>query len=396
MKCAICRRDLSLSSFSDDEFFQGPGTGQCIDCTSQRTSSGRKYGGGRYNNGTRVTFEKDALQRPFAEGSFRWVAKAVYTAGPRSGQPCVVKWFKSSEDLARDYLILDVKASEEALKIVNQFNAAKIYKSSIRVNIPQVWVFEEDAGPDFAGQQHLTEPYIENYQKFNSNRGWNDDSTTWGKVMQALSHFSYYVSGEERLLCDLQGGIYQNEAILTDPAILSRNHRFGGSDTGPEGMKAFFAEHRCNKFCNPKWPLPSRPTQSPQKFPGTVRVINRTSKRDTKATQNGTVVNDRQGSSVTSSSRFSSSQRQLINPSELLSQRQLTSSHHASSRHASSQQQLKSSRFSTSQRQLISPRDLDSQRQLTSSRQSSSHHASSQRQLASSRQLSLLRGGSQY
>lgn len=34
----------------------------------------------RRNNANRATFEQDALDRPFAQGSFRWVALGKYTA----------------------------------------------------------------------------------------------------------------------------------------------------------------------------------------------------------------------------------------------------------------------------------------------------------------------------
>ena len=44
----------------------------------------------------------------------------------------------------------------------------------MQLNLPQVWIFEDDADPAWAGQKVLQEPSIENYQKFNSNTGWND------------------------------------------------------------------------------------------------------------------------------------------------------------------------------------------------------------------------------
>ena len=38
-----------------------------------------------------------------------------------------------------------------------------------------------------ASQKALVEPFIQNYQKFNSNTGWKDDWGAWPQVMQALS-----------------------------------------------------------------------------------------------------------------------------------------------------------------------------------------------------------------
>ena len=48
------------------------------------------------------------------------------------------------------------------------------------------------------------EPFIENWEKFNSNTGWNNEGTPWPRVMQALSHFSYHASAGSTVLCDLQ------------------------------------------------------------------------------------------------------------------------------------------------------------------------------------------------
>lgn len=53
----------------------------------------------------------------------------------------------------------------------------------------------------------LVEPYIEDFEKFNSNSGWAPvTGNLWSDVMQALSHFSYHNSGGQYLLCSLQGG----------------------------------------------------------------------------------------------------------------------------------------------------------------------------------------------
>ncbi len=75
--------------------------------------------------------------------------------------------------------------------------------------------------------------------------------------MQALSHFSYHATGGQFVLCDLQGGIYGNGVILTDPVILSRKgRRYGLADLGPKGISNFFSKHECNEYCRPEWQSP--------------------------------------------------------------------------------------------------------------------------------------------
>jgi hypothetical protein len=124
------------------------------------------------------------------------------------------------------------------------------------VNIPQVWEFIDG---DWKGQKNLIEPYIKDFCKFNSNTGWNDSRTPWPRVMQALSHFSYHLTGGTFVVCDLQGGLYSDGAIITDPVLLSRDQRFGPTDLGPAGISTFFSQHLCNEYCQSSWSKPRGP-----------------------------------------------------------------------------------------------------------------------------------------
>ncbi|KMP10249.1 hypothetical protein CIRG_09930 [Coccidioides immitis RMSCC 2394] len=242
----------------------------CASCDRHLPQS--SYTTNQYNISTRATVPHDALDNPFAQGAFRWVAKGKYTSGPRSGQACVIKWFKTGAVFSDDYFTLDIKAIDKALEIVNRFNQLDIITKVVKINIAAVWVFEDDASDKWAGQNNLCEPFIQNYQKFNSNSGWNDGSQGWGKVMQALSHFSYHLSGGNYVLCDLQGGVYQHEVVLSDPVILSRNREYGVTDLGSDGISSFFSQHKCNNYCHPTWTQPARPVQHFRPVPGTTMI----------------------------------------------------------------------------------------------------------------------------
>lgn len=109
----------------------------------------------------------------------------------------------------------------------------------------------------------LIEPFIEDFRKFNSNTGWTNCRTPWDRVMQALSHYSYHCTGGAFVLCDLQGGIYEDGAIITDPVVLSRARQFGPTDLGPDGISSFFSTHVCNEYCRQGW---SRPRVAVQVF----------------------------------------------------------------------------------------------------------------------------------
>lgn len=262
--------------YADEKLRRDPGKAPCVPCECTHGSSfpsSREYDSGRYNESGRSRLTRHDLRHPFAEGAFRFVAKGKYTSGSRKGQACAVKWFKRSTALADTYFAHDIKAVNKALEIGNRFQEMHIIDKVIKMNVPEVWSFEQDhfQNERFTGK-FLCEPFINNYEKWNSNTGWNDDSTTWGRVMQALSHFSYYISRGSLVLCDLQGGFHQDGIVLTDPVILSRSRRYGVTDLGPEGMVSFFTQHRCNEFCQRSWELPSRPVQRFRPVSGTLMI----------------------------------------------------------------------------------------------------------------------------
>jgi hypothetical protein len=236
------------------------------------TPSAQQSSSGRYNVSSTASITYGALHNPFAQGSFRWVAKGTYASGSRKGQACVVKWFRTGAVFEADYFTLDIKAVDKALEIVNRFNDLNIIDKHNKINVPDVWRFADNRKGDWAGQSALCEPFIQKYQKFNSNTGWNDDSRAWGEVMQALSHFSYHMSGGQFVLCDLQGGIYQRDVVLSDPVILLRNRDYGVTDLGSEGISSFFSQHDCNNYGRPHWTQPSNQRQYFEAVVGTTMM----------------------------------------------------------------------------------------------------------------------------
>mmetsp|Transcript_158349 Transcript_158349/g.288771 ORF Transcript_158349/g.288771 Transcript_158349/m.288771 type:complete len:349 (+) Transcript_158349:67-1113(+) len=180
------------------------------------------------------------------EGEFRRVTLGYYTEGPRQGEKCVCKVFKTGGVYEDTFFSADMKASESAVEFVEAFRAyARPF--TIRINKPAVWSYSNGSK---AGQRVLVEPHIANFIKFNSNTGKADNAY---EVIQALSHFSYHHSRGEMCLCDLQGGYSNHEYTLSDVVILSRAKKFGGTDLGLQGIENFFHHHRCNRFCNASW-----------------------------------------------------------------------------------------------------------------------------------------------
>ena len=72
-------------------------------------------------------------------------------------------------------------------------------------------------------------------------------------AMQAVSHYSYHTSNGRSVLCDLQGGVYQDGVILTDPVVMLVSRCYSPTDLGLEGINTFFANHTCNEYCRSNW-----------------------------------------------------------------------------------------------------------------------------------------------
>lgn len=208
----------------------------------------------------------DNLDRPFAQGTFRWVSKGRYTSGPREGTACVAKWFKDGGVLSSEFYSEDIKAVSKAIEIVDAFNRGGFINKAITVNQCQVWSLENGKRK---GEKLLVEPYIKNFEKWNSNSGWADTSTPWNRVMQALSHFSYHISNGQFVLCDLQGGVYSDAVVITDPVVLSTRRIYGVTDLGPKGIEHFFSQHSCNEYCRSEWSAPRRQKRLMQIAKGT-------------------------------------------------------------------------------------------------------------------------------
>ena len=286
--CSACNRNLTKDSFSRTQWSKGSGVSRCSACihgysggshnnNNNNNNNGRGFDAtqtARLNNASKATFEAYDLDNPFSEGAFRWVAKGHYTVGQRSGEPCVCKWFKTGGVLEAHFYDTDIDASKEAIRLIAKWNAKKLINRMVQVNLPEVWTFEPNARASWAGKKVLQEPFIQEYQKFNSNTGWADDSLPWPRVMQALSHFTYHSSNGQSLLCDLQGGVYSNGVVLTDPVVMSTNQAFGPTDLGSKGISTFFAHHVCNEYCRGEWRRPRNQTPYYAKTDGTTMEHN--------------------------------------------------------------------------------------------------------------------------
>lgn len=251
--CVTCGLTETADHFSRRQWRKGVGRSRCYSCVQELEESYVDDAAVRDAN-LEAHFSDDALEQPFEAGGFRWVALGHYTSGDREGEPCVAKWLieENAYD-ASDYRG-DMRCVHRTLDFVRAFNALGIVDIPIRVHVPSTHRFEADSALPHV--VYLREPFIEGYDKWNSNSGWVNEESVFADAMQALSHYSYHASGGQHVLCDLQGGLYENEAVLSDPAILSVAMDYGSTDMGAEGILTFFHQHTCNQFCDENWSTP--------------------------------------------------------------------------------------------------------------------------------------------
>lgn len=156
----------------------------------------------RNNNSTQAIIDNQL----YATGTCKNVRRGRYTQGPRAGQSCVAKEFKTGSVFEDHYFNEELNILQRAQSIINMWHAARVIDSRIILNTAEIWEYTR------GGKKTLVEPFIANYEKFNSNTGWSAAVTgsMWSEAMQALSHFSYHSTGGQFLLCDLQGGGYKD------------------------------------------------------------------------------------------------------------------------------------------------------------------------------------------
>lgn len=198
-----------------------------------------------------TSFQLDNEYQIYDVGSFKNVYLGTFRNGPRSNQRCVAKEFKdSSEQFVFDN---ELRVCRKALEIVERFNNMNVSPITLYLNMPSI-AFSNTKG------QMLLEPFIKNFEKFNSNTGWiGQDGTYYSDLMQAFSHFSYHSTGGNLFVCDLQGGTFNKGFALTDPVVMSHfPENYGPTDLGRDGINTFFAYHECdgNRFCQSHWRRP--------------------------------------------------------------------------------------------------------------------------------------------
>lgn len=124
---------------------------------------------------------------------------------------------------------------------------------SFHVAMPQVMAVEKDSSYFPRDAIVLFEPYLANFEVFNTASGWaNSARRSHVRLLQALSHYSYVKSDHHFLVAGLQGSVDEENRVvmLSSPTILTPDGiRFGCVDTGQGAIDTFLKHHKCFSVC---------------------------------------------------------------------------------------------------------------------------------------------------
>jgi hypothetical protein len=199
--------------------------------------------------------------RKLGEGSFRICVEGTYIGGNRNQQEAACKRFKPQfRSLEKEFFAVDFYIADEAIIVAERWNEFCDQGKEILIS-------RGSLHNSNSGIQYLVEPLIRDYTKFTSNSGWIANSESWKvRCLEAFCHYSYHTTGGRLLVCDIQGRYrydrFKNTRCrfeLSDPAICSRRRVFGPTDLGEKGIDTFFANHKCNEFCQSDWQRPRNP-----------------------------------------------------------------------------------------------------------------------------------------
>jgi hypothetical protein len=202
--CAGCALDLPKANFSTSQWNKkGVGLGaRCRDCVANGTDPGHMAIAVRRSfSSTQAVLDKG---NPFASGTFRLVAKGLFTDGDRHGQMMGAKWFKRGLSKEAAFFNADIEVNIRARNLLAAFATIGVCSRPIRLNDTEIWYKPPRATyrergrwrtcPSYLqhaaheeGKRVLVEAFIPGWEKFNSNSGWVSRSSSRSTTSKSVT-----------------------------------------------------------------------------------------------------------------------------------------------------------------------------------------------------------------
>ncbi len=182
----------------------------------------------------------------YSQGRSRKAYRGVVTAHPQPG--LIGKRVVAKKPIDGSYSTalseMDLRVARKAQVFAAQFNKDFPGAPPIDFQLPVRMIADD-------GQSILVEWFLYGeYTNWIYNNGTINQAKVRGnELMLAFAHWTWVKSGEQFLVCDLQGVKDPRGYHLTDPAIHSLTGQYGTTDLGQRGIDLFFRTHVCNSAC---------------------------------------------------------------------------------------------------------------------------------------------------
>eukprot|EP01084_Bolivina_argentea_P087465 157976_1 len=196
----------------------------------------------------------------FGEGGCRYAYAGRINKGDRKGDHIVVKKWIDRHIFDKKFWNQEIATHKKAKELIDAWNDENFIDKKYVTHVPFLIQCVKSDGSNsgkspVVNEWLLGEDYISGYfQKWNSNSGYVDASSA---SIQAFCHWTYDYSGGELLMCDAQGVRGARKYQITDPCICSKGQKYGLTDMGTSSINSFFANHKCNDFCESNWDKPA-------------------------------------------------------------------------------------------------------------------------------------------
>eukprot|EP01006_Ploeotia_vitrea_P045941 TRINITY_DN66980_c7_g10_i1.p1 TRINITY_DN66980_c7_g10~~TRINITY_DN66980_c7_g10_i1.p1 ORF type:complete len:546 (-),score=48.72 TRINITY_DN66980_c7_g10_i1:126-1763(-) len=177
---------------------------------------------------------------PFDKGAMRVCYKLRDWTQATGTQDFVAKHAIAENEPQVTYFV-DAEMQAFCAWCANEFNKKNPPKTVSFVEATVFECFERQKSPVFACEPYMRGKYV----KHSNNYGFvsPEDRNT----PQAFSHFTYNITQQSCLVCDIQGV----DDLYTDPQVHSKDQRgFGKGNMGRDGITRFFRSHKCNAICD--------------------------------------------------------------------------------------------------------------------------------------------------
>eukprot|EP00164_Ancoracysta_twista_P001482 GFYU01001934.1.p1 GENE.GFYU01001934.1~~GFYU01001934.1.p1 ORF type:complete len:384 (+),score=69.76 GFYU01001934.1:107-1258(+) len=269
-ECAGCNQVCSVRHYSDRELAMYKANARCtkcvevepyIDFTEWKTPA------------PSCTVDMHATWYHANQGTL----KKVFSGISSKGSKVVVKMVDSASihlrDLADTHYFAHALRMTKVEELIAQWNAQLYRPVTITLNplhlVAPVQRLLHGNNPEMLGDLYYTiEARVDNITTFNSNTGWENVNEYYAPALSAFSHYTWFITNGQILICDLQGCTQEQQkrekpvVRISDPAILSNGKvgLYGPTDLGIKGIHTFFQHHTCSDHCralmgDDKWKL---------------------------------------------------------------------------------------------------------------------------------------------